>query len=235
MSLGIDKENLGFVKYYAVILGILGITFYLGYVTASWYQDRIIKERDVLQLSTNNLAEENRGLQSKFNAMKIELDVATLTNDELRNTIQAGIARESKLKEQVGFYQRVMAPELTQDGFVVERIEISPTASESTYLVSMVMLQHEDIKAVIKGDLSIKVIGRLDTNAEVIDFVQLQDEPKTPLNFAFKYFQVINTSITLPESFVPHSIEINTDVYKFKRKRGSYQKSILWRDALNTD
>ena len=235
MSLGIDKENLGFVKYYAVILGILGITFYLGYVTASWYQDRIIKERDVLQLSTNNLAEENRGLQSKFNAMKIELDVATLTNDELRNTIQAGIARESKLKEQVGFYQRVMAPELTQDGFVVERIEISPTASESTYLVSMVMLQHEDIKAVIKGDLSIKVIGRLDTNAEVIDFVQLQDEPKTPLNFAFKYFQVINTSITLPESFVPHSIEINTDVYKFKRKRGSYQKSILWSDALNTD
>lgn len=235
MSLGIDKENLGFVKYYAVILGILGITFYLGYVTASWYQDRIIKERDVLQLSTNNLAEENRGLQSKFNAMKIELDVATLTNDELRNTIQAGIARESKLKEQVGFYQRVMAPELTQDGFVVERIEISPTASESTYLVSMVMLQHEDIKAVIKGDLSIKVIGRLDTNAEVIDFVQLQDEPKTPLNFAFKYFQVINTSITLPESFVPHSIEINTDVYKFKRKRGSYQKSILWTDALNTD
>ena len=235
MSLGIDKENLGFVKYYAVILGILGITFYLGYVTASWYQDRIIKERDVLQLSTNNLAEENRGLQSKFNAMKIELDVATLTNDELRNTIQAGIARESKLKEQVGFYQRVMAPELTQDGFVVERIEISPTASESTYLVSMVMLQHEDIKAVIKGDLSIKVIGRLDTNAEVIDFVQLQDEPKTPLNFAFKYFQVINTSITLPESFVPHSIEIKTDVYKFKRKRGSYQKSILWSDALNTD
>lgn len=235
MSLGIDKENLGFVKYYAVILGILGITFYLGYVTASWYQDRIIKERDVLQLSTNNLAEENRGLQSKFNAMKIELDVATLTNDELRNTIQAGIARESKLKEQVGFYQRVMAPELTQDGFVVERIEISPTASESTYLVSMVMLQHEDIKAVIKGDLSIKVIGRLDTNAEVIDFVQLQDEPKTPLNFAFKYFQVINTSITLPESFVPHSIQINTDVYKFKRKRGSYQKSILWSDALNTD
>ncbi|WP_371193632.1 DUF6776 family protein [Glaciecola sp. SC05] len=233
MNLGVDKQSLGFVKYYALVFSVLGITFYLGYVTASWYKGGLQKEVKVMQQSNENLASENQSLNSRINAMQIALDVANLASQQNQNAMQEALARESTLKEQIGFYQRVMAPELTQDGFVVERIEVLPTPSNENYSVSMILLQHENIKATIKGDLMIKLSGSLNGSPASFDLSELQDEPKTPLNYGFRYFQVISTSITLPENFQPQAFEIVTDVYKYNRRRGRYTSVISWDEAFN--
>lgn len=233
MNLDADIQSMGFVKYYAFVFGILGIIFYLGYVTASWHQGTLEQKVAVMQQSVDNLAAENQSLQSRINALQIALDVANLTNQQNLLSLQESLARESALKEQLGFYQRVMAPELTQDGFVVERIEVSPTPSTNNYSVSMILLQHENIKATINGDLDITITGSLAGKPASFLLPDLQDEPKTPLSFGFKYFQVINTNITLPENFEPQNFEISTDVYKYKRKQGSYRTSISWSEAFN--
>lgn len=233
MNFGVDKQSLGFFKYYGVIFAIFGIVFYLGYVTASWYERGLQKELRVMQQSANNMASENQSLNSRINAMQIALEVATLANQQHQNLLQEGLARETALKQQVGFYQRVMAPELSQDGFVVERIEVSSTPSNENYSVSMILLQHEDIKSPVSGDLSVKLHGSLLGKPASLNLTDLQDEPKTALSFGFKYFQVLNTSITLPENFEPQSFEINTEVYKYNRIQGAYSTSISWSEAFN--
>ena len=122
---------------------------------------------------------------------------------------------------------------MSQDGFVVERMEITPTLSENNFSVNMILLQHENIKAVVKGTLKIRLFGSQDGKAVSFDLKTLQDEPKASLEFGFKYFQVIQTSLTLPEGFAPERFEIDTDIFKYRKKRGSYSTSIKWQDAFS--
>lgn len=233
MNLDINKQSLGFVKYYAFILGVLSITFYLGYVTAAWYQDKLKRQTQVMQQSLDNLLVSNQALHSRVNTIQIALEVATLANQQNQQSLQDSLARENTLKEQLGFYQRVMAPELTQDGFVVERIEVSPRTTNNNYSLSMVLLQHENIKTAVQGELKITLNGSIAGKAVSFDIAELQDEPKYPLSFGFKYFQVINMNITLPDNFDAQNFDIVADVFKYKRKQGSYSTVILWSEAYN--
>nr|WP_136251453.1 DUF6776 family protein [Ningiella ruwaisensis] len=235
MIFGIDKRRLGFVRFYGVILLIIGLIFYLGYVTASWQGQQQSNNLQILQQNVKTLTEENQQLLSQINSNKIALDVANLANQQHQKTLMEAKQQISQLKEQLGFYQRVMAPELTQDGFVVERLEVSPTPVNNTFSLSMVLLQHENIKASVSGELEIWVHGALNGNSQQYDFSTLMSGGDEPLKFGFKYFQVISRSFTIPENFIVERFEIRASVYKYKRKQGDYNTSITWNEALSTE
>jgi hypothetical protein len=226
------REKIGFVRFYALVLFVLGITFYGGFEFANLHKNNLLSENKLLNKSLNNLTKVNEKLQSQNNVLKVELEIATLSNDKSQETIKQSVNREQALKEQVGFYQRVMAPEMSQDGFVLERMEITPTISERNYALKMILLQHENIKAVVKGKLDIKVFGSENGKPKNFNMNSLQDAAAPPLDFAFKYFQVIESSLTLPEGFIPNRFEIKAAVYKYNKKRGDYSTIIKWEDAF---
>jgi hypothetical protein len=226
------REKLGFVRFYTLLLLILGVIFYAGYEFANMHKTNLQAQNRLLNKSLGNLTSENEKLQSQYNVLKVELDIAQLTTERDQQSNKESINREQALKEQILFYQRVMAPEMTQDGFLMQRMEVTPTVSQRNYSIKMILLQHENIKAVIKGKLAMQVFGSADGKPANFAIEVLQDKPKTSLDFAFKYFQVIETSVTLPEGFTPDRFEINTDIYKYKRKRGNYSTTIKWQEAF---
>lgn len=233
MDLRKYREKAGFVRYYLVFITIIVVVAYAGYEFAHVEKASLEADNRLLNKSLNNLSGEHQKLQSDYNILKVELEIAQLANEQSQVSIKDGINREQTLKEQISFYQRVLAPEMSQDGFVVERMEISPTVSENNYAVNMILLQHENIKAIVKGTLSIRVFGSQNGKAQSFDIQDLQDVPKSSLEFAFKYFQVVQTSITLPSDFTPDRFEINTDIYKYRKKRGSYSTTIKWQEAFS--
>lgn len=232
MDLQKYRQKFGFVRFYALIIVVLSLVFYAGYEFANIQKNNLQAQNRLMNKSLSNLTNVHEQLQSEFNVVKVELDIAKLTNERSQETIKESINREQGLIEQVSFYQRVMAPEKTQDGFIVQRMEINPTVSERNYAIKMMLLQHEDVKAVIKGKLSIQIFGSAQGKPVNFSIVGLQDEPKTSLSFAFKYFQVIETSVTLPLGFTPEKFEISTDIYKYNKKRGSYATTIKWDEAF---
>ncbi|MGB3724572.1 MAG: DUF6776 family protein [Glaciecola sp.] len=233
MNLRKYREKVGFVRFYVIALVSLCLMFYAGYEFAHIENDNLRAQNRLLNKSLTNLTGVHQKLQSELNMLKVELEIAQLANEQSQANIKVGINREQTLKEQISFYQRVLAPEMSQDGFVVERMEVVPTLSENNFALNLILLQHENIKAVIKGTINIRVFGSENGKAASYNIVDLQDEPKSSLDFAFKYFQVLATSITLPESFTPDRFEISTDIYKYRKKRGSYSTVIKWQDALS--
>lgn len=233
MNLQRYREKVGFVRFYALLLFALVIVFYAGYEFAHLRKESLQAENRLLLKSMNNLTQEHDKLVSEFNMLKVELDIAELANEQSQVANKESLVREQDLKEQISFYQRVLAPELSQDGFVVERMEVSPTLSENNYSIKLMMLQHENIKAVVKGELDIRIFGSKDGKVTSFSISNVQDEPKSSMKFAFKYFQVIETSVTLPENFTPDRFEISTDIFKYNRKRGDYTTSIKWQDAFS--
>jgi hypothetical protein len=233
LNLAEYKDRLGFVKYYGLVIAVLGLTFYLGYAAATWYDSGLRKEVQMSRQSQANLSIKNQELQSKINTLQIEVDLANLVNQQHLKTLQEAHATETALKEQLGFYQRVMAPELTQDGFVVERVEVAATASANNYRLSLILLQHENIKESVEGELDISIEGSLDNKPKSYKIKDLLDEAEHELNYNFKYFQVLTSNITLPDNFIPQTFEISTDVYKYKRRQGRYNTTINWSDAYS--
>jgi hypothetical protein len=227
------REKVGFVRYYLMLFIILGLSVYAGFELANIQKANLEAENRSIKRSLSNLTSEHQTLQSDYNVLKVELEIAQLANEQSQASIKDGINKEQTLKEQVAFYQRVMAPEMSQDGFVVERMEVTATVSENNYSLKMILLQHENIKAIVKGTLNVRVFGSQDGKAVSFDIKNVQDEPKTALEFGFKYFQVLETSVTFPSGFTPDRFEINTDIYKYRKKRGSYSANIKWQDAFS--
>lgn len=232
MDLRKNRKKLGFIRFYTLLIVSAGLLFYAGFEFANMQNNQQHAQNRLLNKSLGNVSRENEKLQSQYNVLKVELEIAQLANERAQENNKEGINREQALKEQILFYQRVMAPEVTQDGFLVQRMEVTPSLSERNYVIKMILLQHENIKAVIKGELAIQVFGSADGKPAQFSIEALQDEPKASLAFGFKYFQVIETSITLPEGFLPERFEIDTDVYKYRKKRGSYSTAIKWQDAF---
>lgn len=232
MDLNAYREKVGFARFYVFVFGLVGAAFWLGYELAQTQKRKLLDEQQLLSKSLNNLTKVHEALKSEHNMLKVELDIAQLATEKNQVSYQESIERERALKEQLSFYQRVMAPEMSQDGFIIDKIQITPTKSKNNYSVNMILLQHENIKAVIKGDLDIIIFGSQAGNPTNIKLEQVLDEPKDPLNYAFKYFQVVQTSITLPEGFLPERLEISTSVYKYRKKRGDYKISIPWKEVL---
>lgn len=226
------KQKVGFVRFYLIILGLLCLLFYAGYRFANLENQHLRAQVESFSNSLANLTKEHQQLESDFNKIRVELEISQLANEQSQADLKQAFVRESQLKEQISFYQRVMAPESSQDGFVIEGMEINPTASENNYSVKMILLQKKNIKAVIKGELKITVFGSTDGKASNYNFVVLQDEPKSSLAFSFKYFQLLETTITLPEGFIAERFDIRTDIYRYRKKRGTYKTTISWQDAI---
>jgi hypothetical protein len=227
------RSQLGFVKYYLSIFFVLACLFYAGHEFADKKSHFLSAKIDVMQRSINNLIAENQTLNSELNVKKIELEVASIANEHAQSSYKEFMRKDAELREQISFYQKVMAPELTQDGFVVESVEILATASTNNFAISIMMLQRESIKAIIKGTLNISLQGSQNTVPIKYDLREILDDKAEEMSFSFKYFQVLELRVTLPEDFIPEQIEIKTDIYKYKRKRGSYTRTIEWDQALS--
>lgn len=232
MDLRQYKQKIGFVRYHFFVILILVLTFYGGYRFAEFDNERMREKVDTLNKSMINLKNEHQYLESQLNILKVDLEISQLANNQSQLSLQEGREREQALKEQISFYQRVMAPEVTQDGFVLEAMEVIPTASDNNYSMQMILLQKKNIKAVIKGELVIQVFGSQDGNAANLNLTDIQDEPKTSLAFSFKYFQLLDLTFTLPEGFVAERFEIKTDIYRYRKKRGSYSTSLAWQEVF---
>jgi hypothetical protein len=227
------RGQLGFLRFYLVAIFILSCIFYAGYEFAAKRHHLLSAELDVMQSSIDNLTDDNQSLNSELNVKKVELEVASIANEQAQISFKEFMLKEAELQEQISFYQKVMAPELTQDGFVVESVEVVPRASINNYVIKVMMLQRENIKAIIKGTLRVTLRGSQNQVPMKYNVKTVLDDKEQKLSFSFKYFQVLELRVTLPVDFIPEQIEINTDVYKFKRKRGSYKRSIEWAEAYS--
>lgn len=233
MGLRKYRKKAGFVHYYLLVFLIFGISFYAGYEFAHVEKDSLEAKNRLINNSLNKLLGEHQTLQSQYNMLKVELEITQIANEQSQASIKDAINREQGLKEQISFYQRVLAPEESQDGFIVHRMEIIPTLSTNNFALKMILLQNENVKSFIKGTLNIRVFGSQNEKPVSYKIESLLDDPNSSLDFAFKYFQVVEARVTLPEGFTPDRFEINTDIYKNRKKRGAYSTVIKWQEALS--
>lgn len=220
------------IRFTLVIAAAMALMLYVGFQLATVNRAYLIKQIDMAGVTTHNLTTENQTLITQTNELNAKLEIAQLANEALALKIRESLQRERSLTEQVLFYQKVIAPELSEQGFSIDGIQIATAASENYYTLSMVLIQQTRLKDTISGRLAIKLIGSRNGRPASMDITELPPSDKSPLSYSFKYFQTLSMLFTKPPDFIPERLEISTTIYQYRKRRGEYSQTIEWHAAV---
>lgn len=130
-----------------------------------------------------------------------------------------------ELREEIAFYRGIVSPSESRTGILIQRFELSPLAEEGFFQYRLVLTQVLKNEQVARGVVDVFVAGVMGGRSQRILLKELVEEPKPTFNFRFKYFQMFEGSLELPEGFIPHSVEVEV---KPRKSRSSISESFPW-------
>ncbi len=227
------KEVLGNYKWTLLVALIMFAMVGFGYKLARIIDEGDSKKVQAQQETIAILSEENHALTTKVNQLEVAMELATLETESITNTLGEQKKELEAQQELLSFYERVVAPEKTDEGFAIEGVEVFKL-SDNTYQLRLVLLQSKQQKAVINGSLDIAVVGQ--RNGEVITLKSGESSLLAEdIKYRFRFFQAVNVTLTIEEDINPESISFSTTVYQYKTRKGNYEISVPWNEALSVE
>ena len=227
------KQVLGNYKWTLLVAFIMFAMLGFGYKLARVIDEGDSKKVQAQQETIAILSEENNVLTTKVNQLEVAIELATLEAENITNMLSEQKKELEAQQELLSFYERVMAPEKTDDGLVIEGVEVF-RLSDNTYQLRLVLLQSKQQKSVINGSLDIAVEGK--RNGEPVTLKSGESELLTEdIKYRFRFFQAVNVTLTIEEDINPESITFSTTVYQYKTRKGNYEISVPWSEALSVE
>ena len=227
------KEVLGNYKWTLLVALIMFAMVGFGYKLARIIDEGDSKKVQAQQETIAILSEENHALTTKVNQLEVAMELATLETESITNTLGEQKKELEAQQELLSFYERVVAPEKTDEGFAIEGVEVFKL-SDNTYQLRLVLLQSKQQKALINGNLDIAVVGQ--RNGEAITLKSGESSLLAEdINYRFRFFQAVNVTLTIEEDINPESISFSTTVYQYKTRKGNYEISVPWNEALSVE
>lgn len=228
------RKTWGAFKFYSMLIIAFAAAVYIAFTYGNQHFE--IQQADIekLEHTMENLSVENQNLNRQLNILGVELEVQRLAAQKSQVEIQSGLEREALLKKDIQFYQKVMAPELKEGGFLIEAFDVTKSLSDQAYRYEIVLLQQDKIKSMVNGNISVTLIGSENGQPKQYNLKSMITETSSPLKFSFKYFQRINGEMILPEGFLVEKVAVKAQVFQFKRRRGELERVFDWQIESNT-
>ncbi len=227
------KEVLGNYKWTLLVALIMFAMVGFGYKLARIIDEGDSKKVQAQQETIAILSEENHALTTKVNQLEVAMELATLETESITNTLGEQKKEIEAQQELLSFYERVVAPEKTDEGFAIEGVEVFKL-SDNTYQLRLVLLQSKQQKAVINGSLDIAVVGQ--RNGEAFTLKSGESSLLAEdIKYRFRFFQAVNVTLTIEEDINPETISFSTTVYQYKTRKGNYEISVPWNEALSVE
>ena len=215
-----------------VLIALMGMFFYLGEGYQAYELDRLRLERETLisriaelESRNHNLVQKNAHLEG---GSKIERDAYELANQELVKLQQELLAQ----KEELVFYQGIVSPSDAALGVNLQSFEMRKKNNQNQYSYKMILTKSGKSTKKIRGGASVLIRGEQDGSVNEFKISDLElEKPAKDTNFSFRYFQVFEGDIALPDGFVPFEVEIG--IKPTTKKVKSFSETISWTRVLS--
>jgi|SRR5690554_6622260 len=171
-----------------------------------------------------SLSQETQQQKKTISLLTTELKVKDNALLELNNSLDLISLENSQLKAEVAFYENLLSH---KDSISTLRVFEASAQPVNDYIALKLVLAQKLEKAQIKtGTLSISLTGIENDKAKSLDLVKqfaLDDA------FSFKYFQIKNYAITLPEGFIPTSLLV--ELHSKDNRPSKVTERIAWQDV----
>tara|TARA_R110000803_G_scaffold136893_1_gene203860 strand:- start:24724 stop:25467 length:744 start_codon:yes stop_codon:yes gene_type:complete len=200
--------RLGAFRSAILLLAIVVISLFCGYRLGNFYhsyQNQTLAQQQArLDFLYQQLVEKTK----RINTLDVELEVERMANQRSQKMLKSIEQEHFQVKKELAFYEKVMAPEKAANGLVIDNVNLTKTESPFHYRFQVVLVQQLLRKRYAKGFIELSINGSLDKKPTRIPLSELSTLTKKDLSFSFQYFQVINGELTLPDNFIPESINV---------------------------
>lgn len=184
-------------------------------------------ENAQLQQSVVTLTRENKELvkQQDFTESAHKIDLQAEKNS--RNSLLKLHDELSDVKEQLAFYQHVVAPETVVKGLHISSLEVKQLPADS-YQFQLVLAQGASQKRAVKGHYQLQVVVMFDGKEEAVPVVE-----GDAASFSFRYYQILTEEATIPSGFTPLRVELT--VTPAVKQKEPITQEWLWADVMTVD
>jgi len=229
INIAVVIERLGPLKSALILIILIAVCLFTGYRLGNFYH----------HFQTTTLAQQKNRLEhlyqeqalqvERIHTLEVELAIEQLVNQNAQITLQKMADEHYQVKKQLGFYEKVMAPENGANGLVIDKVKVTASQSSNLYNFQITLVQQQLKKRYAKGYIDIIITGSLANKPSQLTLSDISTETKKNVTFSFKYFQVISGSFTLPDDFIAEKIQVSAILTKSKwQKYQKLNKSLPW-------
>ncbi|WP_114325889.1 DUF6776 family protein [Candidatus Colwellia aromaticivorans] len=229
INLTVVIERLGPFKSALFLVILMVICLFTGYRLGNFYHNF---QTTTLAQQKNRLKDlyQEQALQvERIHTLEVELAVEQLANQNAQVTLKQMADEHYQVKKQLGFYEKVMAPEKGANGLVIDNVKVTASKSPNHYNFQITLVQQKLKKRYAKGYVDIMVTGSFANKPSQLKLSDISKTTKKSLSFSFKYFQVISGDFTLPNDFIAEKIQVSAILTKSKwQKYQKLNKTLPW-------
>ena len=224
------RLSMNFLKW----VSISSLCIYFGFMIGKFKQDILEHQLQLLELDTSSLNTENTELIEKL---------AVIQNEKLaEQQLHDGLESENKrLNEALDasnhklyFYEKVVAPELAEEGLNVYSFIITRAAEKNTWLYELVLIQAQKGRSDLTGKIDIIFTDSFESEAKTIKLSEI--DPNFSGNFQFEYFQTLKGSFTLPKTRKMEQMFLVAESSATRWKRAQRVEKIYdWKDFVENN
>jgi hypothetical protein len=215
-------------------LSISALCVYFGFMIGKFKQDILQHKIQSLELDTTSLNAENTELIEKLAFIQSEklseqqiLDGLESENKRLNEALDAS-------NNKLYFYEKVVAPELAEEGLNVYSFTVTKATEKDTWLYELVLIQAQKGRSDLTGKIDITFTDSLESEAKTIKLSEL--DPNFSEDFKFEYFQTLKGSFTLPKTLKMEQIFLVVESSATRWKRAQRVEKIYdWKDFVENN
>ena len=216
----------------ALVIACLAASFYMGQFYQSYELRRALIERetllsriDELEARNSRLVQDNAHLEG---GSKIEREAYQQANQELVRLQQELLAQ----KEELMFYRGIVSPSQSALGVNLQSFEVRKKNNQNEYSYKMILTKSGKSTKKISGNTELLIRGESGGNVSELKLTDLVlEKADRRTKFAFRYFQVFEGDIVLPEGFEPFEVKIG--IKPTTKKVKAVSETISWTEVLS--
>jgi hypothetical protein len=190
-----------------VVVGVGWLTYDLGRQYAGFDNSEARREQARLQDLNAKLEDENTALGREIAAAERQLQIELATHGNLSGQIRNLAEENALLKEDLAFFQTLMASGGEAGGINVNRFRVQPDALPGEYRYSLLIAQSKQRVTDFRGHLQFIVDFEQDGKSEVISIPKGDDQSQA-YNLAFKFYQRVEGTFLVPPGAVIKKVQV---------------------------
>ena len=184
------------------------------------------RQRKVLADRVSRLQAEN----GRLNAKVAELEMARRLDRDAYGQVERTLGEmQSQLARQgddLAFYRSIVSPADGVQGLRIQRFEVDAGATPTEFVLKLTLVQAMRHDSVASGLVQVVVNGMQGDRPARLPVGDPDGHSRDSLPFSFRYFQTLETVVTLPEGFRAFEVDVEA---RSGRLRAPIRHSFPWK------
>ena len=189
------------------VVGVGWLTYDFGRLYAGFDNSEAQRQKSHLEDVNSKLQVENAALRREIAAAERQLQIELATHGNLSGQIHNLAEENALLKEDLAFFQTLMASGGEAGGISINRFRVEPDALPGEYRYRLLIAQSKQRVKDFRGRLQFIVDFEQDGKSEVISLPK-GDEGSQAYNLAFKFYQRVEGTFLVPPGAVIKKVQV---------------------------